>query len=164
MEEYPKRKRNRLEDFDYSSNGAYFITCCTPNNLRLFWDAASIPQVETCCPGNVPLSNIGKIVEQGILDIPNHYEGVWVDKYCIMPDHIHLILRIESEQDGRQIAAPTISRVVGNMKRWVSLQVGVSVWQKSFHDHCIRNKKDYNEIWEYIEHNPLKYLLGYRRK
>ena len=49
--------------------------------------------------------------------------------------------------------------VVGHMKRWVSMQIGQSIWQKSFYDHGIRNQQDYNEIWEYIENNPLKYTL-----
>ena len=76
-----------------------------------------------------------------------------------MPDHIHLLLRIEPEADGRMISAPTLSTVVGSMKRWVSRQVGAPIWQKSFYDHGIRNQKDYDEIWEYIENNPRKYTL-----
>ena len=110
-------------------------------------------------PQNVPLSPIGKIVEQGILQVSSHYEYVSIDKYCIMSDHIHMILRIESDIDGRMISAPTVSTVVGSMKRWVSKQLGRPIWQKSFYDHGIRNQRDYDEIWEYIENNPLKYAL-----
>lgn len=79
-----------------------------------------------------------------------------MDKYCIMPDHIHLLLRIEAE-NGRMISAPTVSAVVGSMKRWVSKTLGRSVWQKSFYDHVVRNRQDYEEIWRYIDENPLKY-------
>ncbi len=82
-----------------------------------------------------------------------------IDKYCIMPDHIHLILHIESNVGGRMISAPRLSMVVGSMKRWVSKQIGRPIWQKSFYDHGIRNQQDYDEIWEHIENNPLKYVL-----
>ena len=55
-------------------------------------------------------------------------------------------------------AAPTISTVVGHLKRWVSMQIGRSIWQKSFYEHGIRNQKDYDEVWEYIDNNPLRYI------
>ena len=114
---------------------------------------------DTIRPQNLPLSAVGKIAEQSILQIKNHYKNIEIDKYCIMPDHIHLILRIESDIDGRMISAPTVSAVVGSMKRWVSRQVGKPIWQKSFYDHGIRNQQDYDEIWQYIENNPLKYMI-----
>lgn len=41
----------------------------------------------------------------------------------------------------------------------ITKQIGRPLWQKSFYEHGIRNQQDYDEIWEYIEHNPLKYLL-----
>ena len=88
-----------------------------------------------------------------------HYKNIAIDKYCIMPDHVHLILRIEPDSDGRIISAPTVSTVIGSMKRWVSKQVGRSVWQKSFYDHIIRNQQDYDAVWEYIENNPLNHVL-----
>ena len=156
----PKRKRNRLEGFDYSLSGCYYITVCTTNRLHIFWEFVGADMIR---PDQPPLSDIGKIVQQGILQIPSHYEGVFLDKYCIMPDHIHLIVRIDKDDEcGQMGAAPTISTVIGSLKRWISRQVG-PIWQKSFYDHCIRNEKDYNEIWEYIDQNPLKYKLGYRR-
>lgn len=109
-------------------------------------------------PCNLPLSVMGRMIEQGILQIPKHYENVFVDTYCIMPDHVHLILRMESHIGGRMISAPTLSTVVGSMKRWTSRQAGRPIWQKSFYEHGIRNQQDYNEIWEYIRYNPWKYL------
>ena len=155
MDELPRRKRIRLEEFDYSTPGAYFITVCTANREKILWNPVGADIIR---PQNIPLSTIGKIVNQGILQIPAHYENVFVDKYCIMPDHIHLIIRIVSSLDGRIISAPTVSTVVGSMKRWVSRQVGRPIWQKAFYDHGIRNQQDYNEIWEYITYNPMKYL------
>jgi len=156
MNDLPARKRIRLEDFDYSTEGAYFITVCTANRENLFWSAVGADIIR---PENVPLSSIGNIAERGICQIHMHYKSAVVDKYCIMPDHIHMILRITDHADGRIASAPTVSTVVGSMKRWVSRQVGKPIWQKSFYEHGIRNQRDYNEIWEYIENNPKKYLL-----
>ena len=156
MNELTKRKQIRIKDYDYSSPGAYFITVCTANRDKIFWNGVGADIIR---PHNVPLSNAGKIAEQAIVQITDHYDNVTVDKYCVMPDHIHLILRIESNIDGRIISAPTVATVVGSMKRWVSRQIGRPIWQKSFYDHGIRNQQDYDEIWQYIENNPLKYLL-----
>ena len=156
MMDLPQRKSIRIANYDYSSPGAYFITICTANREKLFWNCV---REDVLCSQNVPLSTIGEIVEQGILQIVEHYEKVIVDKYCIMPDHIHLILRIKSDIDGRMISAPTVSTVVGSMKRWVSRQVGKPIWQKTFYEHGIRNQQDYDEIWNYIENNPTKYAL-----
>lgn len=155
MEEVPKRKPIRLTEYDYSTPGAYFITLCTANRAKILWKPVGADIIR---PNGLPLSTVGKIVEQGILQIPEHFENIYIDKYCIMPDYVHLILRIDSGPDGLIISAPTISTVVGSMKRWVFRQVGRSIWQKAFYDHCIRNQQDYNEIWEYIQYNPLKYL------
>ena len=156
MSELPNRKPIRIENYDYATPGAYFITVCTANREKIFWDSVGADIIR---PQNVPLSAAGKIAEQGILQIAEHYANAVVDKYCIMPDHIHLILRIESNVGGRMISAPTVSTVVGSMKRWVSKQIGRPIWQKSFYDHGIRNQQNYDEIWHYIENNPLKYAL-----
>ena len=155
MGDLPKRKEIRIKDYDYSSTGAYFITICTANREEIFWNGVGADIIR---PQNVPLSTAGKIVEQGILQMAQHYENVAVDKYCVMPDHVHFILRIESDIGGRIISAPTVSTGVGSMKRWGSRQIGRPIWQKSFYDHGIRNQQDYDEIWQYIENNPLKYL------
>ena len=67
-----------------------------------------------------------------------------------------MILVIKSEY-GRAMLAPTISRVIQQMKGYVSKQIGKPIWQKLFYDHIIRNEQDYNEIWQYIENNPQKW-------
>ena len=155
MNGLPERKQNRIENYDYATCGAYFVTICTANREKIFWN--NLVGADIIRPQNVPLSQTGEIVQQGILQVAEHYENVVVDQYCIMPDHVHLILRIESDEGGRMISAPTISTVVGSLKRWVSRQIGKPIWQKSFYDHAIRNQRDYEEIWQYIENNPLKY-------
>ena len=79
-----------------------------------------------------------------------------VDKFIIMPNHIHIIIIIDCEQ-GRTQFAPTISRVVKQFKGAITKKVGYSIWQRSYHDHIIRNKEDYLRIWQYIEENPTKW-------
>ena len=155
MSEILKRKQIRIEDYDYSAPGAYFVTICTKNRAQILWETVGADIIR---PQDVSLSVVGKIVEQGVLQISNHYDHIAVDKFCIMPNHVHLILVIQNNEDGRMISAPTVSTVVGSMKRWVSKQIGRSIWQKSFYEHGIRNQQDYDEIWEYIENNPMKYM------
>ena len=87
------------------------------------------------------------------------YTAVRIDKYRIMPDHIHMILTINTDADGRTQFGPTISRVIKQFKGSITKQIGCSIWQKSFYEHTIRNQQDYEEIWEYIENNPVKYML-----
>ena len=151
----PKRKPNRLDTFDYNSCGAYFITICTQNRRNLFWDnvGATIGR-----PQDVNLSRYGQIVDDAINKISSIYPIVSVDKYVILPNHIHLILRIGCSESGRPMVAPTISTVIAQMKGYVSKKIGFPVWQKLFYDHIIRNEFDYNEIWQYIENNPLKWI------
>ena len=150
---YPKRKPNRLKNYDYSQNGIYFITICTKEKENLFWDVgATIGR-----PNNdFTLSKAGKIVEYAIHTIPKRYSSVTLDKYVIMPNHIHLLLHLHNE-NRRAMHAPTVSTVVQQMKGYVTKQIGHNIWQKLFHDHLIRNEESYKKIWQYIEDNPAKW-------
>ena len=156
MSNLPKRQSIRIGDYDYSTPGAYFITVCAANREKIFWSDC---RGELRSPVNVPLSEVGMIVDEEINKMNTVYDAVRVDKYCIMPDHIHFIISINADEDGRTQFAPTISRVIKQFKGSITKQVGRPIWQKSFYDHGIRNRQDYDEIWEYIENNPLKYLL-----
>ena len=152
--ELPARKPNRLPCFDYSTPGAYFITICEKNHKCIFWRdvGASIAR-----PPIIQLSEYGKIVDAVIREIPAHYPAVSVDHYVVMPNHIHLLLQINTDAYGRPMVAPTISTVVQQMKGVVTKQIGRSVWQKLFHDHVIRGEEDYLKIWEYIDTNPARW-------
>ena len=152
--ELQQRKQNRLPNYDYSTANAYFITICTDKRRNLFWKevGAIIDR-----PENVPLTNLGAIVWQGIADIQKHYPMISLDHFVIMPNHIHLLLQIHTDPNGRSLIAPTISTVVRQMKGTVSKQAGFPVWQKGFYDHVIRNEKDYQDIWNYIQGNPGKW-------
>ena len=157
---YPKRKRNRLKDYDYSSNGAYFITICTKDRKNVFWDKVQpnfVGEDIILPPDYVRLSPYGEITDEAINAIPKYYSHIELWQYVIMPNHIHMILFIPYD-NGRMISSPTsIVTVVGQMKRSVSKRIGESVWQRSFHDHVIRNKNDYDEIVKYICENPIRW-------
>ena len=152
----PQRKRNRFPSFDYSSPGAYFITICTHERRKLFWDnvGAIIDRPQAVC-----LSALGRAADAAVRKIPERYPAVSVEHYTVMPNHIHLLLQIHTDDRGRPIAGPTISTIVQQFKGSVSKQAGFPVWQKSFHDHVIRSEKDYLEIWKYIDTNPMKWTL-----
>jgi len=87
----PNRKQNRLKDYNYSNNGAYFLTVCTKDRVNLLWHVgASIARPQN----ELTLSENGIIVKEAIENINNHYPSVEIDNYVIMPNHIHLLMRV----------------------------------------------------------------------
>lgn len=158
--ELPKRKANRLPTYDYAQNGAYFITICTQDRQEILWADNDLETVEdvgahSVRPQRSPhLSQAGKVVEDAILQIHAHYPAVQLEKYAIMPNHVHLLLMIQREQGGRTLCAPTLSLVIKQMKENVTKHLGHSIWQKSFHDHVIRTQYGFEMIWQYIDTNP----------
>lgn len=145
MNDLPKRKNIRLPGFDYSEQGVYFITIDSKDHKEIFWD------------DSVSLSKYGEVVKQAISNIPIRYPMISIDHYVIMPNHIHLLLRIRNDIGGRSMIAPTVSVVIQQMKGYVTKKCGFPVWQKSFYEHIIRGDTDYLETWEYIENNPVKW-------
>lgn len=157
MDERPCRKAYRLPQYDYSQNGAYFITICTKGRELLLWErensAGSAVGATIGRPGGpYLLSAHGRLVETAILQIPQKYPAIQVENYAVMPNHVHLLLLIDTT--GRAMLAPTISQVIQQLKGWVAKRAGGSIWQKSFHDHVVRGEKDFQLIWQYIETNP----------
>jgi REP element-mobilizing transposase RayT len=152
--ELPKRKNNRLNNFDYSQPGVYFITICVKNRKTILSNI--IVGANIVRPKEIHLTKYGEIVETAIKNIPQHYPSIRIDNYVIMPDHIHLLLQINTNKNGRPMVAPTVDRIIKQTKGYITKQIGFSIWQKSFYDHIVRGNNDYKEIWEYIENNPLK--------
>ena len=151
--EQPTRKKNRLESYDYSQNGAYFITICTKDRKCIL---STIVGATLGRPACTHLTNVGRIVEQAIFRIPKSYQDVRLEKYVIMPNHIHLLLMIDTLH-GRPRVAPTVSRIVQQTKGLATKLIGYHVFQKSFHDRIIRNDAEYDMIWEYIDTNPARW-------
>ena len=149
--EYPVRKQIRMPEFDYNSNGAYFITFCTKDRKRLLSKVSVGATIGR--PPAVILTKYGRYAEEAILNIENVYPSVHVDNYVIMPNHIHLLLFLYCD-DGRAMLAPTVSRVIQQLKGSITKRIGFPIWQKLFYDHVIRTERDYRDIYLYIDNNP----------
>lgn len=144
-----RRKSNRLSDYDYSNPASYFVTICTRNRVKIFWRNDNF------------LSAAGEIAEQEISLLTERFSLLKVDKYIIMPDHIHLIITITDSSLKNEEKSPNLSNIIGSFKSRVSQKAGFEngIWQKSFYDHIIRNQNDYNDAWNYIDNNYKKYFL-----
>ena len=149
----PQRKNIRLKGYDYSQSGAYFITFCVKDRHNLLWENDAGAGMHIVRP---QLSDAGRVVDTAINNIHKKYESVCVDKYVIMPNHIHIILFLQGDS-GRAMRAPTVSTIINQMKGYVTKKIGFSIWQKLFYDHVIRNEVEYQKIWDYIDTNPLKW-------
>ena len=109
-------------------------------------------------------SRIGQIAKRCLLDIEAHYGNVKLDNWVIMPNHIHLLLRIVEQTDPTSAIRYDVPNVVGKYKAAVTRSVGNAfmhsgkLWQSSFHDHVVRSDDDYLKIWNYISGNPSKWL------
>lgn len=178
--ELPRRKPIRLPEYDYSSPGAYFITICTHNRRCIL---SRITVGEGLAPPAVELSPVGQCVKEQILALPKRYPAVQIDNYAIMPNHIHLLVSFHRVSGGASPSptpcnmdlggaspqgththspSPTLFDVVRVLKS-ISTRLSrdnlgdLPLWQRSFHEHVIRNEHDYREIWEYIDANPAKW-------
>lgn len=155
--ELKNRKPTRLKGFDYKKIGAYFITICTENRRQILsrivvGEGSPLPQLSQC----------GKIVDFWIRELSSKYGDMTVDCYVIMPNHIHLMLFIYN--DGRGDPSPTVDRAIGWFKYQITKEihkvrgsVGEKIFQRSFYDHIIRNREDYEEHIKYIHENPMRW-------
>ena len=152
MDSLPVRKKNRLQSYDYSTPGYYFITFCTEDHACILGHVTPPSELEQ---GRMILNETGKIAEQVLSSIPDYYPGALVDNLVIMPNHVHLILVLE--YTGKP--CPDVSRIIQQAKSVITKRLGKRIWQIHFHDHVIRGEQDYKEIWEYMENNPAKWSL-----
>ena len=145
----PTRKHPRLKHYDYSQTGYYHITLCTKNRVPVL--SRILPPDSPLQRATIQLTPVGIITDSYIANIPHVYPGVVLDKYAIMPNHIHLLLFLS---DGSETSVPTIVR---SLKRMVTTALGQSIWQDSFYDVIIRSNAMYRCEWEYIDCNPDKW-------
>lgn len=150
----PNRKPNRLPHFDYSHYGAYFITICTKDKLCTL---GRIQQGDIFHRASCLLTPTGKLVAQQIQEMEHHYSHIYIDKYVIMPNHIHMILFISENTFSSSPANSVIPSFVSTFKRFTNKKADTNLWQRSYHDHIIRNDVDYSLIWKYIDNNPEKW-------
>lgn len=156
MAALPERKAPRLKEYDYSQNGAYFVTVCTKSKVNLF---GSVVGAGHPAGPHTALSNLGMIVDRHIRMIPQAYSRIYVDAYVVMPNHIHLLIRFDRSNGPAGCPAPTdLPKVISALKSLCSREAGFSLWQRGYYEHVIRNEEDYLSCWEYIIGNPAKWL------
>lgn len=173
-EQLPIRKSPRLARHDYSCIGAYFITLCVKDRHEMLGKivgaGSSRPQVE--------LSDCGIIVQKWIDKVTDKYPKIRIENSIIMPNHVHMILSIlpkaSNEEfrsndvgivySGRDDPAPTelnvedVRSFMGYFKYQTTKEINIpGFWQRSYHDHIIRDKAEYERIYKYISENPARW-------
>ncbi len=165
MNKKPIRKTIRLQGYDYSQAGCYFVTVCVADKKPILSRIRPIYE-ETRC--RIELLPMGTEVEKTIQYINNNYKQVKIEKYVIMPDHIHLLINLENKSgfDTDRQGCLSLRDVVKRLKSYTTREYRKrtgdkqsALWQPRYYDHIIRNDEDYNEKWQYIDNNPLKYIL-----
>ena len=157
----PIRKQIRLPTYNYSQPGMYFLTACTFTRKHLFGEVTS---------GVMHLNENGRICEQCWIDLPNHYEGIELDAFVVMPNHVHGIVAIAASPTGRAglKPAPTwrpgLPEIVRALKTFSARRInevrhatGAPVWQRGYYEHIVRDESEVGRIREYITTNPLRW-------
>ena len=156
------RKHPRLKGYDYSHNGAYFVTICTKDKACILSRVVG----RGLAPAETVLTEMGVLIERQILDLQERYPFLTIVKYVIMPNHLHAILQFDGEKVGASTVEasaagasprPTLSDVICAFKSLATHSAGQKIWQTSFHDHIIRDENDLLTHWRYIEDNPLRW-------
>ena len=154
----PKRKHPRLDHYDYSTAGAYYITICTQSRQWLLSRIVG----RGLAPAEIQYTAYGQIVREQLLLLEQRYPTLKVDQYVIMPNHIHAILLLEEKAGDSQ--CPTIMDIICAYKSLTTrlckkVQPIEKLFQTSFYEHVIRSSEDYHEIAEYIANNPKQWEL-----
>ncbi len=158
--ELPKRKHPRLDNYDYSSAGAYFVTICTQNR-RCVLSRIVGRGLAPAEPNGIEYTPLGTIAETQLLLLEKRYPCLTVDRYVIMPNHIHVILMLDTETGGAS-PRPTIMDAVCAYKSLTTRECKKNgfngkLFQTSFYEHILRGREDYEEIAKYIYENPMRW-------
>ena len=169
--ERKERKGVRLHTYDYSQNGVYFVTLCAKDRKKLFGEIVGDGALDV---PTIRLSAVGEVIDKYIKST-HRIPGVTVEKYVIMPNHLHLLIGIHRDDGTSRAPSPTddctppacnpsvaphnqlLPHTIATLKRFVHRDVGYTVFQRSYYDHVVRGEQDYREIWEYIDQNPQKW-------
>lgn len=168
MDNLPQRKNHRLKDYDYGTYGYYYVTICTINRACVFCDIVGSDAL-------VAPTAIGEKVVECWNNIALLNENIEVDKFTLMPNHIHGIIVIKNEDTiahhekkyafevterrGRRSLQGLIKDFKSVTTRYYKkmFDTELSLWQESFYDEVIKDQEHYNHIWQYIDTNPLQW-------
>ena len=160
--EKPKRKELRLKQYDYSSRGAYFVTVCVKDRRKILSSITRPVGVGAFDDPKICLTDIGRVVEKNLLS-SEKISGVKIDRYVIMPDHIHAIIFLDpdkySSSPNGSSRAPTptnemLPHIISTFKRFCNKEIGENIFQRGYVEHIIRNREDYETRVKYIYENP----------
>jgi putative transposase len=176
------RRSIRLKGYDYSSEGAYYVTIVTQGRECLFGEIIN---------GEMYLNKYGEIVQKWWNEIPIHFSNVEIEAFVIMPNHVHGIIFITTERRGEVVSPhdnpnkniqdayvdginkqggetpplrkPTLGQIVAyfkyqstkDMNRIETDKAITKFWQRNYYEHIIRHEKDLQNKTDYIEANPL---------
>ena len=163
MEKYPKRKKIRLEGYDYNTAGLYFITVCTKEKRKLLCEINEplVGSIVLDAP-LIQMSKYGEVVERRLREMSDFYENIKLDDYVVMPNHVHMMVRIIDNGNGASgTTLPTmnkIGRFVGTFKRLTNREIGINLWQSGSNDRIVRSDEEYIAYMEYMEANPRRWL------
>ena len=155
------RKRNRLQEYDYSQTAYYFVTLCTDNHKPVFGKIIN---------GEMILNQFGCIIKNNWLRIQTFHENIELNEFIIMPNHIHGIIIVDNVGNAN-LAFPTdrtkmlLSKIIQQFKRACSIKIKnkfnyhLPLWQRSFYDRIIRNENELYQIRKYVLQNPLKWEI-----
>jgi REP element-mobilizing transposase RayT len=162
----PPRKSTRLQGYDYAQNGAYFVTLCTQNRLCLFGE------IET---DEMRPNDSGHMILRWWNELQTKFPNIELDSFVLMPNHVHGIIFLfdGTTVSGAHAGAPLQNHPLDNIMQWFKTMTtnayirGVKeqgweaflgkLWQRSFHDHIIRNEDDLNTHRQYILSNPAQW-------
>ena len=152
-----RNKTLRLENYDYTQNGLYFITICTNNRYPYF---AKIDN------GLLKLNSAGKMIKSVWLDIESRFDFIKLHTYIVMPNHFHAIVEIIDSKNSTHIGevigafkSLTTNEYIKGVHSYNWLPFDKRLWQKNYYEHIIRNEKSYLYIADYTKNNPLKWEL-----
>jgi REP element-mobilizing transposase RayT len=152
------RRSIRLKGYDYSQDGAYFVTICTHNREFSLCDIVD---------GEATLSEDGKIVNYEWMRSSEIRKEIELDAFIIMPNHIHGIIFIHDNKDknvGANGRSPlrSLGSFVSGFKSITTKRINElhntpqkPFWQRNYYEHIIRNDRSLNAIRRYIQNNPL---------
>lgn len=150
-----------MKGFDYSSNNLYFVTSCVQDRVCCFWNVVGTGRdlsVHDDKSVKMELNEFGIIVNNQLQWLENQYPYVVLHHYIVMPNHIHAIIEIDSMHTN-SLKIKSLSELMGAFKTTSSKLIHLAgypdfKWQRSFHDHIIKDEKSYLNISNYIETNP----------
>ncbi|MBT4315002.1 MAG: hypothetical protein HOD54_02835 [Candidatus Magasanikbacteria bacterium] len=160
-----RRKPNRWAEFDYNSPAFYFVTICTARRQLFFGKIENEKMI---------LNKFGQIAQDCWLDALNHFRGIELGEFIVMPNHVHCIVVITGDggvaRNGHAHSLrdmrshQKLPTIIGSYKSAVTKKInklGINItfgWQKSYYDHIIRNEKSYYNIQQYIMNNPANWV------